>query len=126
MKPPPLGNQERAVLDIVWGLGRCTVRDVFDVAGASQAYTTIATMLDRLHAKGLVVRELEGRAFVYGPGPKKAAVQRALAKEMVRKILGPDRTPAVAALVDAVEAIDPKLLGQLGEEIRRRRSRRGS
>jgi predicted transcriptional regulator len=126
--PPPIGNQERVVLQTVWQLGRCTVREVFDVVGAPQAlaYTTIATALDRLHAKGFVARELDGKAFVYRAAPRKGTTQRALAQDMVRKILGPDPSPAVATLVDAVEAIDPRLLERLAEEVARRRTRRGS
>lgn len=128
MSPPPIGNQERVVLQTVWQLGRCTVRQVFDVVGAPQglAYTTIATALDRLHAKGLVARELDGKAFVYRAAPRKGTTQRAFAKDMVRKILGPGPSLAVATLVDAVEAIDPQLLERLAEEVARRRSRRGS
>lgn len=128
MIPPSLGNQERAVLQTVWRLERCTVREVFEVVAEPHgiAYTTIATVLDRLHTKGLLVRERDGKTLVYRPAPRRAAVKRALAADLLRKILGPDPLPAVSTLVDAVEAIDPKLLEKLTDELKRRRSRRGS
>lgn len=125
---PTLGDQERAVLQTVWRLERCTVREVFEVVAEPHglAYTTIATVLDRLHTKGLVVRERDGKALIYRPAPRRGAVRRALATDLLRKILGPDPLPAMSTLVDAVEAIDPKLLEQLADEVKRRRSRRGS
>ena len=127
MNPPPLGDQEREVLQTVWQLGRCTVREVFAIVGGGLAYTTIATVLDRLHAKGYLVREREGKAFTYRPAPKRAAIERALTRDLVRKILGPDPVPAIATLVDAVEAIDPMLVDELASAVAaRRRSRRGS
>ena len=122
-------DREHVVLQTVWKLGPCTVRQVFEAVGEPQglAYTTIATVLDRLHGKGLVVREREGMAHVYRPAKRRGAVERARAKSLVARILGPDPLPAVTTLVDAVEAIDPDLLGRLAEEIEaRRRSRRGS
>src|SRR5579859_6342280 len=127
MNPPPLGDQERAVLQTIWHLGPCTVREVFAIVGGGLAYTTIATVLDRLHAKGYLAREREGKAFRYRPAPKRAATQRALTRDLVRKILGPDPVPAIATLVDAVEAIDPALVDELASAAAaRRRSRRGS
>ena len=124
----PLGDQEHLVLTTAWRLGPCTVRQVFEAVGRPQglAYTTIATVLDRLHAKGLVARELEGKSHIYKATKKRGAIERARTKSLLGKILGVDPVPAVATLVDAVEAIDPQLLDRLAEEVERRRSRRGS
>ena len=123
-----LGDQEHLVLSTVWELGPCTVRQVFEAVGRPRrlAYTTIATVLDRLHAKGLVVRELDGKSHIYKPAKRRRAVEKARAKTLLGKILGADPVPSVASLVDAVEAIDPDLLDRLAEEVERRRSRRGS
>ena len=129
MALPPLGDQEHLVLTTVWQLGSCTVRQVFEAVGRPQklAYTTIATVLDRLHAKGLVARQLEGKSHVYKTTKKRGAIERARMKSLLGKMLGLDPVPAVATLVDAVEAIDPQLLDRLAEEVeQRRRSRRGS
>ena len=123
-----LGDQEHLVLTTVWQLGPCTVRQVFEAVGRPQglAYTTIATVLDRLHAKGLVARELEGKSHIYKATKKRGVIEKARTKSLLGKLLGVDPVPAVATLVDAVEAIDPQLLDRLAEEVERRRSRRGS
>jgi predicted transcriptional regulator len=110
-------------------LGTATARDVHQRVGApeSLAYTTIATVLDRLHAKRLVERQLEGKAFVYRARVQQGAVDRARAREALEKLLGLAPRPAMAALVDAVESTNPDLLDELARLVAaRRRSRRGS
>ncbi len=127
MGVPPVGGQEYMVLQAVWRLGRCTVRQVFEAEGEPQglAYTTIATVLDRLHDKGLLARQRDGKTLVY-KAAKKRGTQKALAKTLLGRLLGPDPVPAVATLVDAVEDMDPDLLDHLAEEVEKRRARRGS
>ena len=63
----PGGELEYAVLFCVCELNEASVRDVFLQVGEADglAYTTIAKVLDRLHAKGLVARKRKGMAFVY-------------------------------------------------------------
>lgn len=127
MKKLRLGAQESAVLRTVWRLGSCSVRDVLEAIGGEFAYTTIATVLDRLHDKGFLLRERDGKALVYRPTRNRSSVESALTRDLLRTFLGPDPVPAIAKLVDAVEALDPTLLDELAEAAAsRRRSRRGS
>ena len=129
MPTPTLGDLEQAALDAVKRLAPCTVRAVFEDVGVPRAlaYTTLATVLDRLHHKGLVARTLEGKALVYRTTRKYESAAQARARALVGRVLGSEPLPAVARLVDAVEAIDPKLLDRLADEVAsRRRRRRGS
>ena len=63
----PGGDLEYAVLAKLWDLGTASARDIYEYIGepAGLVYTTTAKVLDRLHAKGLVTRELNGKAFTY-------------------------------------------------------------
>lgn len=124
-----LGEQEHEILRTVWQLGDCTVRQVFERVGAPKglAYTTISTVLERLHKKGFLGRERAGKTVVYRALKRENSVQKTRVKALVSRIFGDDPEPAVARLVDAVEAYDPELLDQLAKEVStRRRARRGS
>jgi predicted transcriptional regulator len=57
-----LGDLERAVMEILWEVPdrELTGRNVFDLL-PGYAYTTVATVLDRLVHKGLVRRRMDGR-----------------------------------------------------------------
>ncbi|MBW0103825.1 BlaI/MecI/CopY family transcriptional regulator [Pseudonocardia sp. KRD-291] len=65
-----LGELEATVMDVLWrSVDPCRVRDVrAELApGRPLAYTTVMTVLDNLHRKGWVRRELDGRAYLYRP-----------------------------------------------------------
>jgi predicted transcriptional regulator len=62
----PDGALETDVLRILWSADRPLLpAEINDRLDAGYAYTSVATILTRLQAKGLVVRSPAGRAFVY-------------------------------------------------------------
>lgn len=66
-----LGALELAVVRALWVEAPASVRAVLDLVNADRdeplAYTSVMTVLDRLHGKGLVARERQGRAYHYAP-----------------------------------------------------------
>lgn len=55
-------------MDRVWRRGRpALVRDIVEELNADRtlAYTTVMTVMDKLHRKGWLRRESQGRAYVY-------------------------------------------------------------
>ncbi|OLT17639.1 penicillinase repressor [Pseudonocardia sp. CNS-139] len=77
-----LGELEAAVMDVLWrSADPLRVRDVLDrlVRDRKLAYTTVMTVLDNLHRKGWVQREMDGRAYRYRPSAsREEATARAL------------------------------------------------
>lgn len=126
--PLPGDDLEYSVLLAVWDSGRASARDVHRRVGESRglAYTTIAKVLERLRAKGLVTRKRvgRGRAFWYRARVGRAVLERRRVRELLRRLLGPEPRPAVAMLVDAVEALDPELLDEMARAVEVRRSSR--
>lgn len=65
-----LGQLEAVVMQHVWSAdGPVAVREVLEglQRDRSIAYTTVMTVMDNLHRKGLLAREMEGRAYRYRP-----------------------------------------------------------
>lgn len=125
----PADELEYLVLTQLWELGTASVREVHGRLGPSLGlvYTTIAKVIDRLRGKGLIQRERHGKAFVYRARIAPEEVERARAQNAVTRLLGPTPRAAVAALVDAVDAVDPKLLDELERAVAAlRRSKRGA
>jgi len=126
--PVPGGRLEYAILRAVWSSGTTSAREIHAHVGAPRGlvYTTVAKVLDRLRAKGLVSRRRIGKAFWYTSTVPRRATERARATEMLRRLLGSEPEPAIATLVEAIEAIDPELVDELSRQVAaRRRSRRG-
>jgi predicted transcriptional regulator len=115
------------VLDALWRLKRASAPKVHAEVGEPRglAYTTTAKVLDRLHEKGLVERSKEGRSFMYRARVSQGTVMRARAREAVALVFGSAPVPAIATLVDAVEAVDPALIDELERLVVMRRKARG-
>lgn len=62
---PTAGELE--ILQVLWDRGASTVREVLDVLNPKRerAYTSVMSLLNIMADKGLVVREPQGRAFLY-------------------------------------------------------------
>lgn len=119
----PLGSLEREVMECVWRHGPVTARDVCArLRGKkARAYTTIMTTLDRLHRKGLLVREKDGLAWRYAAALERAAFERAAADHLAADILQGHGDVGLAAFVDAAAATDARLLDRLAQLIAERR-----
>jgi BlaI family transcriptional regulator, penicillinase repressor len=119
----PGGELEYAVMAKLWELGAASVRQVHGQVGepAGLVYTTTAKVIDRLLEKGLVFRKRQGKAFLYRPKVAREVVEQARARSAVTRLLGPKPRAALAALVEAVESVDPGLLDELERAVAARR-----
>jgi predicted transcriptional regulator len=125
----PADDLEYTILAKLWELGAASVRELHTQLGQRQGlvYTTTAKVVDRLRNKGLIQRQRLGRAFIYRPKVAREEVESARARNAVSRLLGAAPHAAVAALVEAVDAVDPNLLEELERVVAaRRRSRHGA
>jgi predicted transcriptional regulator len=111
----PADDLEYTVLAALWDLGTASVRELHERLGVPQGlvYTTIAKVVDRLREKGLIQRQRRGAAFQYRPKVARETVERARARIALTRLLGAAPRSAAAALVEAVQDLDPQLLGEL-------------
>ena len=119
-----LGTLERQVLDVVWRLGRASVRDVLTAVDHSVAYTTAMTVMDRLFKKGVLDRERVGRAYVYSATVSSEQLQSSLVMGLLQRLLGRGpraASPVLSHLVDTVGARDRQLLDELDRLVREKR-----
>jgi predicted transcriptional regulator len=71
-------------MERIWLLGRpAAVREVYEdlLAERAIAYTTVMTVMDKLHSKGWLRRESRGRAYVYEAMASKEAYTARLMRE---------------------------------------------
>lgn len=125
----PADDLEYAVLAELWQLGTASVRELHEKLGARQGlvYTTTAKVVDRLRDKGLIERQRNGQAFLYKARAAREDVERARARNAVTRLLGSTPRAAVAALVEAVDSVEPGLLDELERAVAaRRRSKHGA
>jgi predicted transcriptional regulator len=120
-----LGPLETRLLEVLWARkGAATVSDVQRTCPGF-AYTTIMTTLDRLYQKGLLVRNLQGRAFAYQPRCSRDTLISELVSRHVTQLLGAsgETNVILSTLVRAVGDIDATLLDELDELVRAQRAK---
>ncbi|AYV26418.1 BlaI/MecI/CopY family transcriptional regulator [Streptomyces avidinii] len=103
------GELEAQVLAALGGApGPVTAGWVQERLTGSLAYTTVMTILTRLHAKGAVARERAGRSFEWVP----VADEAGLAALRMRKMLDAeaDREAVLASFVTSLSPRDEQLL----------------
>lgn len=125
-RPPTIPDSELEVLRALWGRGSGTVRELLEVlraAGREWSYATVATLLDRLEAKGMVTSDRRELAFVYHPAITAREVQDKRIGSLVEKLyqgepgllvlhllkshpLDADQAREVRALLDEMTAAD--------------------
>jgi predicted transcriptional regulator len=88
---------ELEILQILWDRGPSTVREVLDVLSGrrKRAYTSIMNLLNIMTDKELVIREPQGRAFIYRA---KKARENTVGK-IVRDVLGRVFSGSASSLV---------------------------
>ena len=113
-------------MKVIWAAGEPlpveTVRQVLEDGGRKTAYTTVMTTLARLHKKGILDRELHGRAYHYWAALTEEEFARAVAQMAIDGVLGAFSVPAVAYFVEALGERDPQQLDLLAELVERKRS----
>ena len=110
----PLGELEATALAALWSSpSPLSAREVLALVQRRPelAYTTVLTVLDRLHDKELVLREKEGKAFLYRP-----RVSREVA---LRRIDSGSRSALTIGALSPMIVVDRLLFNALSGEERR-------
>ena len=118
-----LHELEAAIMHVVWsrGLSSFAVSDVLAVLEKRReiAYTTVMTTVARLHSKGLLARERDGRRYLYSPKLTREEFLEATAREVLEGAVGGPR--AIAMLAEKVSEASAPELDALEALIRQRR-----
>ena len=103
-----LGPLESAVMDRIWKRGPLTVRDVVDEVGRSRglAYTTVMTVMVRLHGKGLLKRERSGKTYVYRAAFTREEHRARVSRDLARGLVSQFGDAALVAFTAELDGVD--------------------
>jgi predicted transcriptional regulator len=104
---------ELEIMNVLWETGPANVQTVQGKLTARDlAYTTVQTMLNVLHRKGKVKRQLKDRAYVYRPVySRQKAVTQAVG-DMLDRFFGGSADSLVMSLVET-RRLTPEKLAQI-------------
>src|SRR5260370_42433158 len=105
------GDLEAVIMDLMWRRNQpATVREVFEAlaAGRQTAYTTVMTVMDNLHRKGFLAREMSGRAWNYQPTASREEYTASLMRHALDE--AGDQRAALAHFVAAMSKDESRAL----------------
>jgi BlaI family transcriptional regulator, penicillinase repressor len=110
----PLTPLELEIMKVLWETGPAAVQTVQEHLAPDRklAYNTVQTMLNVLHRKGKVRRELQGRAYVYEPVVSRAQAAGQAVGDLVSRMFGGSAESLVLSLVEA-RHLTPEKLAEL-------------
>jgi len=118
-----LSDAEFTVMDVLWRLGQGTVKEVQGMLAGERtlAYTTVATLLNRLKDKGYVEAQEKNFAYEFRPLIAREQVVRRKLDDLVRQVLGGDIAPLAAYIVRNTQLTPEQIdvleaLARTGEE----------
>jgi predicted transcriptional regulator len=117
-----LGALQAEVMAIFWRRKSATVREVAEALNKRRAlaYTTVLTLVSRLFARGLLVREPEGRGFRYRAAKTREEFLAELSDELIDRLFSDFGEIGVARLGERLEELDPERRRQLKRARRKR------
>jgi len=103
-----LGPLEADVMDRLWRRRSATVRDIVEDLGRSRelAYTTVMTIMVRLHDKGLLERVRDGKTYVYRPVLTREQHRARLSRDLARGLVAEFGDAALAAFTAELDTVD--------------------
>jgi predicted transcriptional regulator len=100
-----LGDLQLQIMQALWERGEATVAEVHCALEGERnlAYTTVATMLRKMEARGLVAHRTAARSFVYRAGVKEKAVSQGMTDHLLERLFGGSLSGLVSHLLSSRE-----------------------
>lgn len=116
---PALTPLELEIMNVLWETGPANVQTVQSALRSREfAYTTVQTMLNVLHRKGKVKRQLKDRAYIYRPVlSRQKAVTQAVG-DMLERFFGGSADSLVLSLVES-RRLTPEKLARIQQLVER-------
>ncbi|MFW6170934.1 MAG: BlaI/MecI/CopY family transcriptional regulator [Planctomycetota bacterium] len=119
-----LGDLQLRIMKVLWETAPASVAEVQkQLRGPALAYTTVATMLRKMEARGLLRHDERGRKYLYEPLISSQDVTRSMADDLVDRLFEGSLSATVSHLLETRE-VSANELARLEELIEERKTRR--
>lgn len=107
----PLTDVELELMNVIWDLGECTVKDVQGALPEERqlAYTSVATMMKILEQKGALKSTKQDRAHTYQPIISRSEYEALSLRHLTENVFRGDSTTMVMRLIDDSDLSEEEL-----------------
>jgi BlaI family penicillinase repressor len=106
-----LGDLQRAVMEVVWRLGRASVHDVLRHLGRRKklAYTTVLTVMQKLEKAGWLEHRSEGKSYIYTPACSREEAGAGSVRGFLKRVFEGDAVAMFQHLIRESDLSDAEL-----------------
>ncbi|MGE3683771.1 MAG: BlaI/MecI/CopY family transcriptional regulator [Bdellovibrionales bacterium] len=113
----PLEMEVLGVLNSAHDLSVSDIQAGLKRSGHDLAYTTVMTVLVRLHNKSLVARRKEGRQFLYSVAKKKGSTPLKIFEKVKTSLFGSEKLKPILGLLEAEDGLTRAELEELKKAV---------
>ncbi len=108
---PPISRAELEIAQIVWDLGKGTVRQVHQALPKDRRvdFWTVQTYLRRLEQKGYLKVQRIGKGNDYSPAVQPRRVLRALVEDFIDRVFDGEVLPMVQHIIESKHLTDDEI-----------------
>lgn len=121
----PLELEVIGVLNAAGDLSVTQIQTSLKSSGHDLAYTTVMTVLVRLHKKGLVTRQKNGRQFLYSAAKRKDSSALNIFERVKNSLFGSEKLKPILGLLESEDGLSREELEALKKAIEVRLGKRG-
>jgi len=124
-RTPPLGQLERDVLEQLWQRGGQSAQDI-ELGLAARRKTTLSaiqTTLERLTRKNLLLRDKQGRSYIYKAKVSREGLLAHMVSDLMRTLSCTDPSLSISGLIELDQNVDGATLDRLEQWIESQRKR---
>lgn len=110
MQTATLGHLEKQIMDILWIYKKASTREILTKLQTEKklAYTTVATILQRLYDKGLLDRKEVKIGYEYSPKVSKERYSKDIAKSFLNKFIDSFGDTAITSFAESIDTLPKK------------------
>ncbi|MBK6494548.1 MAG: BlaI/MecI/CopY family transcriptional regulator [Gemmatimonadetes bacterium] len=98
---PQLSRRERQIMDVIFGLGRATAREVHEGIADAPSYSAVRALLRVLETKGHLTHVEDGPRYLFIPTMSRAKARTLALRQLVDTFWEGSASRTVAALIDS-------------------------
>jgi predicted transcriptional regulator len=99
--PHDLGRRERQIMDVIYRLGKASVKEVQELLPDPPSYSATRTMINLLERKGFLRHRRDGQKYVYMPTGSPQAAKQSAIKHLIKTFFQGSAAEAAAAILDS-------------------------
>ncbi|HYM94498.1 MAG TPA: BlaI/MecI/CopY family transcriptional regulator [Chitinophagaceae bacterium] len=105
MAQKTLSDLEQEVMNFIWDKNESSVRDVLEYLNKTRkiAYTTVATIIQRLENKGFLIKREQGKTNYYKAKLAKQTYTKRIADSFIKKFVGSFGDAAIASFAEGLD-----------------------